>query len=95
MGFVEHFVEHLPAGDAFGAANPDIRGIDAAEDGESRILAGLNEKSGIAHVVFDERADLGFAFVGVEGSRTALDNVADAIKLGAVAAAPEGMNGVG
>ena len=55
----------------------------------------MNEEGGVAHVVFDEGADLGFPFIGVEGGGTALDDVAGAVELGAVAAAPERVDGLG
>lgn len=85
----------MPAGDASGATDPDVGGVDAAKNIQTGFFAGLNEEGGVAHVVFDEGADLGFAFIGVEGGGAALDNVTGTIEFGAVAAAPEGMDGVG
>ena len=95
IGFIQHFVEHLPARHSCWATDPNVWGVDTTEDGESGFGAGFDEEFGIAHVMFDQGGDLGFACLAVNGFGTALDDVADAVELGAVATAPEGVDSQG
>jgi len=40
---MEHLVEHLPAREAVRAADPDVRGIHTAKNGEASLLASFDE----------------------------------------------------
>lgn len=92
LGFLEHFIKHLPRAHPFGAANPNVWGIDAAKDLKSERKAGLAEKLGISHVVMDECGNLFFTLFGKDRRRSFLDGVGCSVELGGMATGPELVN---
>ena len=89
MGRAEHPVEELPRCHALWRLYPDVGCIRAAIYRESHLGQRLTHQLGVLHVVADGGAYLLLALGGVDSLCGTLADVAGAVELGALAAAPQ------
>lgn len=89
VAFVEQLIEEVPAGHAAGGLEPDVGGIDAAENGDTGFLQTFTDDAGVLHVVVDDLLGLLPAFIAVNCSSSPLYRIGSTIELGGGAAQPE------
>src|SRR5690606_30126735 len=78
-----------PRGEPFGTTDPDVWRVLTAENAKTGVPGRFDQQFRIAHVVLDQRLDLGLALFGEDGRGALLHRVACPVELGAMAAAPE------
>ena len=95
VGRVQHPVEEFPATHPLGCLYPDVGCIRAAINRESHLGQRLTHQLGVLHVVADGGAYLLLALGCIDSLCGTLADVAGAIELGALATAPQLVQGYG
>lgn len=89
MRLMQQFVEKLPAPHALRRLHPHVRSVLSAPYLQLHLPTGIAEQFCIAQIVVDESPRLLLPFRREESGCSALHDVARAIELGGMAAAPE------
>src|SRR5262245_50787679 len=75
VGLREQAVEEIPARFVAGGLDPDVGGVDAAVDLDSRCLQSFADQPGILEIIVDDRPDLRLSLGAVDRLRGPLHGI--------------------